>query len=561
MKKKMWVSAFAFTFAAMLALSGCGSFGGHTPKTFVIQYTDGAGTHQLQVTEGMPYTLENVPERFGYVFEGLFDAESGGVQYVNKSGASLAPFTGKESLVLYPQFTPKQYTLILEADEDVTGEFLRSQKISYDEELPALPTQLTAPHRTFSGWYTEEEREGIQIADKRGVLPARAKVNETNLPITANTEFVYLYAGFSWDTYQITLKFGEGKTDETITAEYGTDVRDLVYQTRDAQGCAVLTWSKQENGTPFTGKIEEDTTLYALEWAPVIQLDSNGGEALAPVVARAGDPVELPTPIRPLYRFMGWEYSDGKTANIDTMPEEGASLRAKWQAKIVFDSNGGETVDELSEAAGTTISLPIPSREGYIFGGWYTEGKEKFEKATMPAVGTSLKAGWYAAKTTKTVFLDGEDTSSLIYSKAPQLKSSYYINFPEIVPELNWTKPVTVELKFHAEFRHETERNSIAPIYNTKEHFYFYSQEVVSDAYFLGKCLADHGKGGVNTNYTACDFGITLTVQNGMLYTALGTDKEGAIKPSVNADTWHVGWRMRNFWAEIIYPDLSHLYL
>ena len=73
-----------------------------TPKEYTIQYTDDAGSHQITVTAGMPYALDVVPERTGYTFIGLFDAEVGGTQYVSSSGASLSPFTDGKNMVLFP---------------------------------------------------------------------------------------------------------------------------------------------------------------------------------------------------------------------------------------------------------------------------------------------------------------------------------------------------------------------------------------------------------------------------------------------------------------------------
>lgn len=47
-------------------------------------------------------------------FAGLVDAQEGGVQYVSKAGICLSPYSENRDIVLYAQFVPKKYTLILD---------------------------------------------------------------------------------------------------------------------------------------------------------------------------------------------------------------------------------------------------------------------------------------------------------------------------------------------------------------------------------------------------------------------------------------------------------------
>ena len=54
----------------------------------------------------------------------------------------------------------------------------------------------------------------------------------------------------------------------------------------------------------------------------------------------------------------------GEEANITKMPADGAQLKAVWQAMLVFDENGGTEVKDISQEAGTAITLPTPEKEG-----------------------------------------------------------------------------------------------------------------------------------------------------------------------------------------------------
>ena len=84
-----------------------------TVTSYIIQYTDNTGTYNIEVTPGAPYSMPSIPQKEGYEFAGLFDAEVGGTQYVNSHGASLAPFTDNRNIVLFAQFKPKQYIHVI----------------------------------------------------------------------------------------------------------------------------------------------------------------------------------------------------------------------------------------------------------------------------------------------------------------------------------------------------------------------------------------------------------------------------------------------------------------
>lgn len=394
--------ALSLLTACIAFFGGCGLFGnGEEGAVYTIQYADDEGAHTISVKDGELYSLESIPEREGYIFTGLFDAETGGTQYVSESGIALAPFTDKRSLVLYPQFRPEEYTLVLDYQgAAVTGE--RSLTVLYGEPLPDLPLGLTAENKTFEGWYTRAACGGAQVADAYGVLPALPAVGSGILSPDADGN-IFLYAGFSAAVYAVTLHFGT--STEEIEAEYGTPVSELLYQTRNERGEAVLEWSLSQGGAAYAGTVTEDMVLYAITWAPAVEFDTNGGGEVAPLVAPAGENIVLPSPVRENYTFLYWEDESGSRAEFAEMPDESTILTAVWQAMLVFDENGGTEVSDISQAPGTTVSLPSPSRQGYVFAGWYTAEQTSYVSSSMPDESVLLKAGWYEEKMTTSVVL------------------------------------------------------------------------------------------------------------------------------------------------------------
>ena len=104
--------------------------------------------------------------------------------------------------------------------------------------------------------------------------------------------------------------------------------------------------------------------------------------------------ITFPTPTRAGYKFLGWYYSDSSLTKETDYPRAFAdhTLTAKWEEapvyKFTFDKQGGsggadaiwdfyEQAYYKDEACTDMISssnpISIPSRSGYIFGGYYTQ--------------------------------------------------------------------------------------------------------------------------------------------------------------------------------------------
>lgn len=553
MKKR--ISLVSCLMAALLSCSVV--FGGCTdnddtssvPTEYTIQYTDDAGLHSLSVTSGSVYSLEVLPEKYGYEFLGLFDAKTGGTQYIDETGSSLSAFTDNKNLVLFPQFKAKEYTLILDYQgAAVTGS--RSMTVSYDSVISELPMNLSLENKEFMGWYTEPNAQGTQIADEYGVLPANNKVTETIFDLSGTDNTIYLYAGFENVKYTVTFYFEDNNNPEEIKVEHGTNIKDVVPETR-VNGNAVLTWSKIKNDTNkeyiFTGKVTDDLVLYATEYAPVIDFDENGGEEVIPVVARAGSSISLPTPIRENYKFIEWQDENGNTYTSTTMPTKSVTLKAVWQAKLIFDENGGTEVTDISKAVGESITLPTPEKEGFIFAGWYTSEKEKYESKTMPATGVVLKAGWYAVKEEKIVVVkdsnDSDDWAS----------SGYRTDTKAIGPQADWRKTIDLsdkipengaKLSFTVHWDMKTEYSAAY----FEGGIYFYDGSVVSEANYLTKSIHTVD---MNT-WKTFTFSTDIDIRSNILYICYYARRTDGKSSRLY---------YKNMWIELTYPDTTTLYL
>lgn len=512
-----------------------------TPKEYTIQYTDDAGSHQITVTAGMPYSLDVVPERTGYIFIGLFDAEVGGTQYVSSSGASLSPFTDGKNMVLFPQFKAKDYTVVLDYQgATVTGE--RQLTVAYGSSLPELPKNLTLAHKEFVGWFTKANCEGVQVADTAGLIPLVSVLNEKNFNLSG--EAVTLYAGFEAEKFTVTCFFEAGMDPEEIEVEYDTPVSKIVPKTR-VDGKAPLTWSKTQGGEVWSGKVTDTMVLYAVEYAPVIELDSNGGNKVLAIVARAGSTVALPTPTKELAKFAYWEDMAGNKYTSTTMPSKSVSLKAVWQAKIELDENGGSDVDDISVAAGETITLPTPAKEGFIFAGWYTADRETYTATTMPSTGVALKAGWYKAKEKTITLIDNNfDNKIRVKSSSLSVANRFKIDLSDImqqVPSRGVEIRYTIHYGWGSEYKKQRAEGTLA-LYEGKE---------LNSSYELKRKSLSHSN--EFTSMLKDSFNGISIIKTNILYLYYS---------GVSKGTWSDdGVLFYDVYIILTYPDTANLYL
>lgn len=502
------------------------------PQTYTIQYTDDAGTHTLSVEDGGLYSLESIPQKYGYEFTGLFDKEIGGKQYVGANGSALAAFEDDKNIVLFPQWKARKYTLVLDYQGAAVTD-ARQLAVNYGHVITDLPTNLELEHKEFTGWYTKENRGGEQVADQYGVLPLYTKITEKSYDLNDKDGYIYLYAGFKAAEYEVTLHFGQKQ--ESIKVEYGTDVENIIYGTR-IDGKAVRLWSKTANGSSnnaFTGKITEKVDLYAIEYAPALELNANGGDAIAPVVANAGETVALPTPTRENYKFIEWQTLDGTKYTATTMPQESVQLKAKWQAKLVFDENGGLDVDDISLAVGETVSYPTPEKEGYIFAGWYTQDKEKYELKQMPAESVVLKAGWYQEKS-EIVTVVSSTVEDMIQYSDPRMYDSYTFDFSK---RFNTGAEVIIKIHWHVKLGTTSSTTQTATVE-------FYSEKKVSSVY-----LMDTKKFSITDSYKDFEFDTTFTISDDFYICWYSTNQD-----------WKSSY-IKDFYYTLYYPDTETLYL
>jgi uncharacterized repeat protein (TIGR02543 family) len=215
------------------------------------------------------------------------------------------------------------------------------------------------------------------------------------LPITGTSN---TYKGYSGNfsntvsanlaTYTVTFNGNGGSSGTTQTIPAGTS---LSLPSSSRSGFTFNGWYTAASGGSFVGSSgssytpSSSITLYA-QWTVIqyiVTWNANGGSVTpSSNTVNAGGSVTAPTPTRSGYTFLHWrdtpsgDFLYSVNAGASFTPPSSITMYARWsiiQYTVTYNANGG-TVSPTSATvdAGSSTTLPTPSRSGFTFNGWYT---------------------------------------------------------------------------------------------------------------------------------------------------------------------------------------------
>lgn len=248
--------------------------------------------------------------------------------------------------------------------------------------------------KTFAGWYD-----------------APTGGNKVTGNVTATDQTLYAHWADDTPAVQFTITYyGNGSDIGTVPAQETYDDGAMAtIASPDTMGKTNATFagwntSSDGTGTSYTAgqtfSIDADLKLYA-QWqddpSPIalytLDFDSQGGSSVDSIHNIAsGSKVSSPTaPTKAGYTFDGWHLMPNCTCadeepcwDFDRDAITGdKTLYARWQPmaltlfNVNFDSQGGTPVNPVRDIVpGSRIAAPTPpTREGYIFRGWYQESE------------------------------------------------------------------------------------------------------------------------------------------------------------------------------------------
>lgn len=152
----------------------------------------------------------------------------------------------------------------------------------------------------------------------------------------------------------------------------------------------------------------------------VVSFDTEGGTSVGSIKVENGQIIFPPQdPVKDGYIFIGWEL-DGKTYDFSQEITEDIVIKAIWEkAKsdvetfvVKFDSDGGSTVVNQVVEKGSNVKKPEdPTKDGYIFLGWYLNSKE-YDFNSKVTKNITLKAKWEKTEEKKPTNTDSNTTNT-----------------------------------------------------------------------------------------------------------------------------------------------------
>ncbi|MDY4818932.1 MAG: leucine-rich repeat protein [Bacilli bacterium] len=226
------------------------------------------------------------------------------------------------------------------------------------------------------------------------------------------TEDIDLYADFSYNTYTISFndEFEHTISDLVVTYDHQYTLEEI-----SQTGYTFAGWADNYGviwDTEGIYRTSSNITLHAVWNANtyVVTLNANGG-SVSPTTKNVvfNHTYNLPIPTKSHYHFLGWYDGTTKVSNNATWKYvENKTFVAQWTNEsntYVLDAGDGEcSIDSLVINYDEEYNLPIPTKDGYSFLGWFygnnqipLSGTWKYEN-TDGSLGGIIVAQWTSGK-------------------------------------------------------------------------------------------------------------------------------------------------------------------
>lgn len=282
-------------------------------------------------------------------------------------------FVPAYDVTLYPKFESVKFTVTLEGYDPI-------QMGQYDV-FPELP-EPKRDGQTFLGWYYGEQQ--IQKGD----------VYEWNFAISLRPKF----ASTQWP---VTLP------DGSVRMVYEGEAIGKIPTGSISAGTKVIGFKNQRGEV-----VTESTRVYEmLVISPVLERGRlaltlmNGDVVYGYKDVDAGLRItDLPSVTKDGYTFRGWSLSQGGTVTTGPFYADTTLYTVFSADKQVITLN--ELNQTVEKATGSPIgSLPIPTKDGYDFGGWTLNGTLITADTIVPPGGMNLYPKWDAVHIDTTRFV------------------------------------------------------------------------------------------------------------------------------------------------------------
>lgn len=199
----------------------------------------------------------------------------------------------------------------------------------------------------------------------------------------------------------------------------------------------VIQVTATDKEVPMTMTVTDISFVEKLPETFTVTYNSLGGSDIDAASVLEGNAIEsFPTPVKADHTFLGWfdnAECEGTALTAPYVPKASITLYAKWIENtasvytVTFDSKGGSAVAPQTVEAGGETALPAPTKDNFVFGGWFDNEActgTAVESPYAPSANITLYAKWLNAytvsfdvhhgnKTQKDVTVTEGDTTTL----------------------------------------------------------------------------------------------------------------------------------------------------
>ena len=406
-------------------------------------------TSTMIFTYGQAASEMPIASRTGYTFNGWYTAASGGTKVANANGsfiASVSGYTdanknwiGTSDTTLYAHWAINKYTLKIDPNGGIYNSTTSTSTFSQNYYTTKAISNPTRAGYTFAGWVATKEINGAtwaQILYHFNDLGSQLFASSDNLSTQTkndfyrNSQFANL-ARYNLTSYEFLLQYSHisGYNQWKQTSNPAT-----TYNTISGYQAVSISWTDNAwggiakssttastfiDGSPGTG-----TWFYALGSYVAWNGGIPGPSAAEKQVTRLW--LKTDSTLSNLKPTASFHNDDALgSTNYYYFKDEDITLKALWiinSYTLTANANSGSIPSTTGwTGTGTTATksvvydtaygtLPVPTRTGYGFDGWYTaeSGGTKVSASTkMGAANATIYAHWTINKYTLTVDANG----------------------------------------------------------------------------------------------------------------------------------------------------------
>ena len=391
-----------------------------TPVVYEIEYVLNGGTNsENNVVE---YTVEDkielyAPSKVGYTFIGWFtDAEfTSSVVTELKVGTS-----GK--ITLYAHYSINKYTIIFESNGGTSVSAI-TQNYATNVTAPEAPSKNGY---TFAGWYSN------------------ASLTSKYTFATMPAEDITLYAKWDLANYNIAYNLNGGTNNSGNPATYTITSATITLKAPTKTGYSFAGWYTDaectESITEITsgsyGVVELFAKWTATEYTITYVTADGATHSNILTYTIETDLTTLADAALKGHAFGGWYADDSYTTAVTTVAggEIGnKTIYAKFTANtynvwldgneeascvVSFNLNGAEgTIASQTVTPTATLKYPtVPTRDGYIFAGWYDNENctgSLYDFTAVVTNDTTLYAKWVKVENATAIAINGSSNVTL----------------------------------------------------------------------------------------------------------------------------------------------------